>query len=154
MKGSTNNQPPPNDVMMTLGSGENLFQFSVSTAAYQSFRRSTQYRWQEQTRLHYHPMQQFLGQGTDTVDLEGVIYPHYGRLINQKYTDGLKQIHRMREIAQKGTPLGLVAIQYSEGENLGLWCVKNINENRTEFTAGGAPVKMDFSMSLVFYGAE
>lgn len=136
-----------NEVMMTLGgTGKNGFQFSVSTAAYQTFRRSSQYRWQEQSRLSVQPVQQFIGPGSESIDLDGVIYPHY--------MGGLGQIQAIRDLASKGEALILIAIQYLEGENIGLWCIKSITENRTEFASGGVPVKIEFSISLIAYGEK
>lgn len=134
-----------NDIMMTLsGEGIEGFQFSISTAAYQSFRRSSQYRWQEQSRLQTQAFQQFIGVGSETIDLDGIIYPHY--------MGGLGQINQMREIAKQGQALTLITMKFSEGENIGRWCIKEITENRTEFTTGGIPLKIEFSISMSAYG--
>ena len=136
-----------NEVMMTLGgTGKEGFQFSVNTAAYQTFRRSSQYRWQEQNRLSVQPVQQFIGPGSESIALDGVIYPHY--------MGGLGQIQTIRDLANKGEGLTLIAIQYLEGENIGLWCIKSITENRTEFSSGGIPLRIKFSISLVAYGEK
>lgn len=59
--------------MMMLGQ----YRFSIDSAAYQTFTRSTEYRWEEQKRLGKDPAMQFVGPGTDTITLEGTIYPHF-----------------------------------------------------------------------------
>ena len=45
-----------NEMMMALGD----FRFAINTAAYNSLRRTHEYRWQAQNRLQQRPSQQFL----------------------------------------------------------------------------------------------
>ena len=135
-----------NDVMMQLGHGDDGFQFSVANAAYDSLRRSTTYRWEGQNRPRRLPVQQFVGPGADEIELTGTIFPHY--------KGGLGQIERMRNMAAKGRPLQLVAVKQVAGDLLGTWCIASIEETQTEFTAWGAPLKMQFTLSLIAYGDD
>ena len=82
--------------MMALGP----YRFALNTAAYQTLRRKTQYRWAQQARLVQGLAHQYIGMGNDTIDLQGVIYPHY--------RGGLSQLHQLRKQAQQGEPQLLV----------------------------------------------
>lgn len=84
------------ETMMALGA----FRFSLDTAAYQDFKRSQTYRWQSQERLLRRPALQFLGLGEETIELNGLIYPHF--------RGGLTQVETMRVEANKGSRLVLV----------------------------------------------
>jgi phage protein U len=77
------------------------------------------------------------------MSLSGTIYPHF--------KGGLGQLTAMRAEANKGTPL--VAIS-GWGQYLGLWCIESISEDRTTFLGNGAPLKIDFKMSLISYGGD
>lgn len=65
------------EVMMALGS----YRFGLGTAAYQSLTRSAAWRWPAQDRLGAHPVRQFCGPGEQTIQLAGVIHPHYKGLL-------------------------------------------------------------------------
>ncbi|MEW6490373.1 MAG: phage tail protein, partial [Thermodesulfobacteriota bacterium] len=60
-------------VMLALGG----FLFAVSTAAYQRLQRSAEYRWPAQERFGRPPARQFTGPGAESVELDGVLYPHH-----------------------------------------------------------------------------
>lgn len=130
-------------VLMLLG-GVDGFLFSTNTAAYQRLRRASRWRWTTQDRIRNAPAYQYLGSGPDEQTLSGLLLPHY--------KGGLGQIDRLRELAQHGRPLLLVAGFPSRGDILGNWCIRSIEETQTEFTADGAPLKIDFRLTLVAYG--
>lgn len=119
--------------MMTLGS----YRFSINTAAYQSKERTTTYRWGKQDRLDHDPVLQFVGPGDDTINLFGIIYPHY--------KGGLAQVATMRQEASKGEPLMLVQ---GNGTVLGHWVIASITETEDTFFKDGAPKKVEFSLQL------
>ena len=127
-------------VMMKLGD----FNFMLSTAAYQRFRRITEYRWPAQERLGREPARQFVGKGNDKIDLDGVIYP--------EFKGGLKQVERMRDIAGKGNALRLMTYSSRKGENWGRWCIEQIEETQEVFFWDGVPRKIEFHLSLSKYG--
>lgn len=132
-----------NKVLMLLG-GVDGFLFSTDSAAYQRLRRASRWRWTTQDRISLPPAYQYLGPGTDEQTLSGLLLPHY--------KGGLGQIDRLRELARHGRPLLLVAGYQSRGDILGNWCIRSIEETQTEFTADGAPLKIDFRLTLVAYG--
>lgn len=125
--------------MMALGG----FRFALDTAAYQQFSRSQVYRWPSQERLREVPALQFVGPGTEAIELNGIIYPHF--------RGGLNQIEKLREIAGNGEPLLLTD---GLGFVLGQWAVTQIREGQSFFHANGQPMKQSFQITLVRYGGE
>jgi hypothetical protein len=128
------------ETMMMLGTE---YMFSVGTAAYQSLRRSSAYRWPAQERIGRRPARQYVGPGDETITLDGTVYPHY--------LGGTGQIERMREVAGRGEPLTLVD---GIGRNLGQWCIERVEETDEVFDADGLPRRMDFRLGLACYGED
>ena len=128
-----------NIVMMRLGS----YSFSLERAAYQTLERKSNYRWQSLDRVGAKPMAQFIGSGSDIINLAGVIFPYF--------KGGLGQINAMRNEASRGKPLLLIS-QF--GDNLGKFCILEITENHTKLNQYGIAQKIDFSMRLMEYGDD
>jgi len=124
------------EVMMQLG----LFQFSIDDATYQRLSHSTEYRWARQPRIGTNDALQFTGYGPETIELEGVIYPHF--------RGGLNQVDSMRSQASLGLPLPLVS---GIGKVLGLWVIEGISEGQEVFAAQGVPQRQDFTMRMARY---
>lgn len=122
------------------------FVFSINTAPFQELGRSSTYDWQEVDRIGRKPARQFTGPGSDTITLQGVIYPHY--------RGGLGQIARMRAMAGRGEPLPFIYCSERVGQYLGQWCILSINEDRSVFLSQGAPRKIQFSITLGEYGED
>ncbi|WP_413874174.1 phage tail protein [Albidovulum sp.] len=126
-------------VMMALG----LFRFGVNRAAYQTFRRSAEFRWEKLDRIGRAPALQFLGPDADEITLEGVIYPHF--------KGGLRQVELMRLSARLGQPMMLV-------DGLGWiwerWVIAGVEETKSVFLADGAPRKIEFALTLRAYGED
>lgn len=127
------------NMMMILGA----YRFCIGNAAYQSLARSTEYKWEEQKRLLGEPAMQYMGQGAETITLEGVIYP--------QFKGGLRQVVLMRAQAGLGIPLMLIS---GNGSAFGRWCIVSINETQTFFMKDGSPRKITFSLTLKKYGEE
>lgn len=127
------------NMMLILG----VYRFCISNAAYQTLSRSTEYRWEEQPRLDNEPAMQFIGQGSDTIKLDGTIYPHF--------KGGLRQVTLMRAEALAGTPLMLIT---GNGTAFGRWCIVSVEETQTFFLKDGTPRKITFSLTLKKYGEE
>lgn len=125
------------EIMMTLGS----YRFGLSTAAYQEFKRTTEYRWASQAVLNRTPSMQFIGPGADSITLTGIIYT--------QFKGGLKQLDNMRAEAAKGEALLLTD---GLGNIHGDWAIKRIEEKQSNFVVKGAPRKQGFSMVLSFLG--
>ena len=127
------------ETMMALGS----YRFSVDSAAYQELKHSQAYRWQAQERLQRRPAMQFLGAGEESIELSGVIYPHF--------KGGLEQLDTMRAEANKGQPLLLVD---GLGFVWGQWVITQIDEGQSFFQGNGQSLKQSFQLKLVNYGAD
>lgn len=123
--------------MMALGA----FRFCIDTAAYQDLRRESSYNWMEQERIGSTPLLQYTGQGSDSITLDGVIYP--------ETKGGSGQISLMRLQADLGLPLPLIS---GTGNYFGLWCIAGIREGQEIFWANGRPRKQTFSIALKKYG--
>src|SRR5690554_182347 len=128
-----------NETMMALGD----YRFSVDTAAYQELKRSQAYRWQPQERLLRRPAQQFLKPGEETLELTGVIYPHY--------RGGLQQLELMRRQAGRGEPLLLVD---GLGFIWGRWVITQLEETQSVFQGNGQPLKQGFRLQLTHHGED
>jgi len=131
-----------NTYMAKLGS----FMFGLDTAAFQTLKRVSTYRWQAQDRIGKKPALQNTGQGADTITLSGEIYPHF--------RGGLGQIGALRAQAANGKPLTLIYAFENVGQYCGLWCVTEISETRTVLFSNGTPRKIEFDMTLLEYGDD
>lgn len=127
------------EVMLTLGS----FRFSLDTAAYQQLRRSVEYRWAAQARAGRGDARQFTGLGGESIELDGVIYPHY--------RGGLGQLDSLRALAGKGLPQILTS---GTGKVFGKFCIERVEETQTIFFGDGTPRKQEFRLSLAAYGED
>lgn len=132
------------DVMLALRAGADVYTFGVSTAAYNSMRRSTRWRWAAQSRTGRRPSVQFVGRGEDSISLEGVIYP--------QFKGGLNQLPRMREEADRGRPF-LLADSFGRVD-YGYWCITQVDEIQESLMRSGLPRKISFVMSLTAYGED
>jgi len=132
---------------MTTESGQMLalgkFKFEINTAAYQTFQRTANFKWQSQERIGRRPAQQYVGRGDETINLNGVMYPHFG--------GGIGQINAMVNMAAEGTPLDLLD---GKGNSYGQWVITSVGETRTIFFSNGAPRKIEFRISIKNYGAD
>lgn len=127
------------ETMMALGG----YRFSLTSAAYQELRRSNAYRWQAQERLQRLPAQQFVGPGSETLDLKGTIYP--------QYRGGMTQLDLMRAQAGRGEPLLLVD---GLGFIWGQWVILQVDETQTVMLTNGQPRKLEFQLRLARYGED
>lgn len=127
------------DYMLSLGG----YQFGVSAAAYQELSRAIEYRWPAQERLNRRPALQYLGIGQETIDLPGVIYPHY--------KGGHGQVDKLRAMAGKGKPLLLMD---GLGRDLGYWCITRLEDTWSNFASNGVPAKIEFRIALSYYGED
>jgi phage protein U len=113
------------------------FQFSLTTAAYQSLAHSQSWNWAKLNRFGQAPVSQFVGMGGETITLPGVIYPNF--------RGGFGQIDAMRAEAEKQTPLIMVD---GDGNVYGKWTITEITETQRVFGAGGKPLKIEFNLNL------
>lgn len=119
--------------MLMLGD----FQFSLNTAAFQEKSRSTDYRWASQERFGKHEALQYVGPGSDTITLPGVVYPDY--------RGGGGQIAKLRALAAKGLPQLLID---GTGNVLGRWVIEGVEERSSNFAALGIARKQEFTVKI------
>lgn len=116
------------------------FVFTLNTAAISSLARDTKYRWGAQERFGKPEALQWLGPGTDTISLPGVVYP--------AFRGGAGQVDRLRTMAADATPKSLID---GDGNVYGRWIVESISETQSEFAAYGFFRKQEFALSLKHY---
>ena len=129
----------PAEHMMALGE----YRFSLSTAAYQEFAHSAEYRWAAQDRIGRPPGRQYVGPGAETVSLRGQIYP--------RFRGGLGQLARMRAEAGRGEPLDMVE---GNGRAWGRFVITRVEETRRAFEADGSPRQIEFRLELARYAED
>lgn len=127
------------EAMLALGT----FRFGLATAAYQTLRRSAEYRWPAQERFGRPPARQYTGPGGETVELDGVLYP--------EFRGGLGQLGALRALAGTGAPQRLTD---SRGADWGQWVIERVEETQSVFFADGTPRKIEFRVALARYGGE
>ena len=131
------------NVMLKLGE----FKFSVNTAAYKTLRKTSEYRWNRNERIGNDPALQYAGSGAKKISLNGIIYPHY--------KSGINQIDYIKNIAEKGKALLLTAApKINQGIVLGKWVIKKVEETESLHIKGGFPQKIEFGISLEYYGED
>lgn len=119
------------------------FQFDLPNGAPQTLDWNADYRWEEQGRLLRDPAQQFVGPGSQTITLDGRLYPGFsGRQ---------STMEQLRGIAREGEPLMLTD---GIGRVYGRWAIKQVREGKNNFAPGGGARQIDFSIQLVFYGED
>jgi len=128
--------------MITL-MGLGRWRFSVPGQSYDRLSRRYEYRWEPQWRVGSRPAEQYLGPGEESLDIRGVLYPHYA--------GGYNQLNQMRFAAQYGEPYGL---SDAKGIYYGKWCIRMIRDEQEFFHNNGDPKKVEFSIDLVVYGND
>jgi phage protein U len=169
----------PLSVMLSLGS----YRFSLSTAAYQALERNAEWRWPQQDVIGRFPVRQWVGPGNRTVTLKGLVLPaHKGLLglpnlisrvpeiaqalghvatiqsILQRGNinllalgDGKWQLDALRQDAELGVPLLMID---GRGRNWGYWVVDSLRESESRHFADGASMRVEFDVSISYYGDE
>lgn len=129
----------PSRVMMALGD----YRFGIATAAYQALTRTDEWRWAVSDRLTRAPALQYVGPGASTIELSGVILPHF--------RGGLGQVADMRTEAGKGKPLLLVD---GLGWVWGDWVITRLQEAQANHMSMGVARRVEFTLSLQAYGDD
>ncbi len=113
------------------------FVFSIATAAYQQFQRQTRQRWSSNPVVGDRPKYQFIGQGEDTITLNGMLYP--------ELTGGAINIELLRQIAALGEEQIMTS---GNGLILGWWLIDGVSETKTVFFSDGSARKISFNLTL------
>lgn len=127
-------------IMLRLGD----FDFEITTAAYQKYIAHHSAKWAEQERIGRDPALQFVGMGTVEITLDGVVYP----ALAGSRTASLIPLRRMLAEAR---PHQMVT---GVGDACGLWVITDVSDTRTFFADNGEARKLEFSLSLKFYGPD
>jgi phage protein U len=119
------------------------FQFDLPNGVPQTLDHSADYRWEEQGRILRDPAQQFVGPGSQTINLDGVMFPGFsGRQ---------SSMEQLRTIARQGKP---VMLTDGLGKVYGKWAIKTVRESKGTFAPGGGARQIEFNVQLVFYGED
>lgn len=124
-------------ILMLLGP----FRFSISTAAYDEFTRTSQWSWPSVDRVGASPALQFTGPQSEAITLNGRIIPGF--------TGGIEQTARMRALADLGLPMPLID---GTGRVHGLWAIESLTETGTLHFRDGYPRMVTFDLGLKKYG--
>ncbi|WP_251978574.1 phage tail protein [Salinicola avicenniae] len=120
-------------MMMVYG----MFVFSLGTAAYQDFKRQTQWRQSSLSRIGKRPAVQFLGPGSDTITLSGELYP--------EFTGGQSNLDQLRAMGEQGAAWPLIE---GTGRMFGLYTIDSMEEGSDRHFRDGAAAHITFSLSL------
>lgn len=126
--------------MLRLGD----FNFAVDTAAYQKYVAKYAARWPAQERLGREPALQFVGMDSPEVTLDGVVYPTFS---GNRQTS----IVPLREKLMTGNPCQMVT---GTGAVCGFWSILNVSDTRSYFLDNGEGRKIEFSLSIKYYGPD
>jgi hypothetical protein len=118
---------------MTLG----MFIFGMDTAAYQSFRRSRDWRHALSERHGARDAAQYVGPGADLITLGGLLVPELGA--------DFAAIETLAQMAETGDTYPLID---GQGFILGNYRIVHIDEEYLSIMAGGAPRHIDFTIDL------
>lgn len=125
--------------ILQLGS----FQFTLQAGTPQTLERVAEYRWEGQERILREPAHQFVGPGSQEITLDGILYPGF--------SGSQSTMETLRTLAAKGEPQMLTD---GLGRVLGKWAITRVREGQGTFAPGGAPRRIDFSLTLARYGED
>ena len=120
-------------MMMVYG----MFVFSLSTAAYQDFRRQTQWRNSSLSLIGKSPAIQFLGPGSDKITLAGELYP--------EFTGGQANLDQLRAMGEQGAAWPVIE---GTGRMYGLYTMDGMDESSDRHFRDGAASHIKFSLTL------
>ena len=115
--------------------------FSTDGTAFDAISRQWEFSWPTQQLAGYNPQPQYTGPGEQTLTITGTVLP--GRYGSESTVDMIAALGRV------GYPLPLVA---GTGEVLGCWSIRSVSKNGSLYAANGAPRKVEFSLTLIYYG--
>lgn len=126
------------DVLMTLGD----IRFSVSEGAYRSLSITLEMTIARLNRAGRQVARQVLGED-ETIEISGVCYP--------LHLHGLNRVESFRSLARTYEPATLTD---GLGFVWGQYVVERVEEQGSEFSAEGVPMKQEFTISLGLYGED
>lgn len=130
-------------LLILSADGGATFYFNLSTAAYSTLKRSSDYSVASQERLTRRPALQAVARGGETITLPGVIWTA-GK-------PGAGQLNKLREIGFAQVPVMLTT---GYGEVLGRWYLTKVDEEQDGLMSDGAPRKQTFTLEFGRYGDD
>ncbi|MBU2709313.1 phage tail protein [Zooshikella marina] len=118
-----------------------LFTFSIETAAFNQLQRAWSFTWSEQKRLGTIPQLQYTGEGQQTINLSGSVFPGQYGVVDT--------VEKMAILGRQGKPLLLVA---GTGDLLDYWCITSVEQTNSYLDQQGQPRKINFSLAISYYG--
>ncbi len=131
----------PHLLVMVADQGERFY-FGLSTAAFDSLRRQSNYNVATQERLGRPEALQAVNQGGESLTLSGVVFAQMA---------GMNQLNALRRIGFQMKPVQLIA---GHGETLGRWYLTSLSEDQSDLMADGAPRKQTFTVEFKRYGDD
>ena len=131
----------PHLLVMIANRGERFY-FGLSTAAFDSLRRQSNYNVATQERLGRPEALQAVNQGGESLTLSGVVFAQMA---------GMTQLNALRRIGFQMKPVELIA---GHGETLGRWYLTSLSEDQSDLMADGAPRKQTFTVEFKRYGDD
>lgn len=119
--------------LLTIG----MFVFGLPRATFDELERDAQWRWGTNERFGARPASQFLGPGTETLSLTGVLVPE----LAGSYSD----LDALRDMANTGEVHSVVL---GTGTVLGTFRIDAIREGWRHMVSGGLPRVKEFSVDL------
>ncbi|MBU2714314.1 phage tail protein [Zooshikella harenae] len=117
------------------------FTFSIETAAFNQLHRTWSFTWSKQNRLGTIPQLQYTGEGQQTINLSGRVFPGQYGVVDT--------VEQMAKLGQQGKPLLLLA---GTGDLLDYWCITSVEQTNSYLDQHGQPRKIDFSLAISYYG--
>ncbi len=113
------------------------FVFSpAKNTEYEKLSRRFRSGWQKQERIGQKPVKQLVSLPLETITLSGRWF----------YSTGAEALDTLRSMMNKPHIL-----TNSQGVNLGLWTIENVEENQETILSDGEPMVLQFSIQLEEY---
>jgi len=141
--------PQQHLLIMTVLGTQTQFFFNLDTLPFESATRTSQLTWKDQARLGRRSALQYVGVGSETLQLKGTIMPALSRASGKRV--GWENPNQLREIALSGKPVSLIS---GYGDPLGTWCLTRVVETQTALLTNGTPRNQAFELEFSRYGDD
>lgn len=115
--------------------------FRISGPHYDALKHAARYSWPSQGRFGRRDALQFTGEGEETIEVSGTIYPDY--------FGGFSALATLRSIARR--PQMVVS---GAGDVMGRWAIEEVANEQTYQDRFGRPAKVTFTARLKRYGED
>ncbi len=117
--------------------------FEIAPLNYQKLQKKSAFRHAEMARLAREPARQFVGPGSATVSISGLMFPDS--------LGGYEEYRAVERTARTGRPLMMVG---GTGLVFGRVVILSVSETHQVIGARGAPAKLEFSIEVASYGDD